>query len=544
LSYERRRERVTVPVSLHESERAWELLRDPSFIAAWRRLHALAEGATAFQAPEFVATWYRHYESDFIPWLLAHNTPDGDLRGLLTLAYNPRDSALIVAGGHQAEYQGWLARAGEAGAFLAQAWRTIADRVPTAALNFKYLPAALLRGAGVPSALRGLVELRARRRPLMRLMPERIEESLRKKGNKSKLNRLARVGEVRLERLRTAQALEAYFDEIIAYYDVRQGAMHDACPFRSDAHKRAFHLAWAEHSDSLHVTVLTVGGRLAAAHLGAITDGTVHLGIIAHSPQYAEHSVGKLQVLLLARHLAEEGFETFDLTPGDDPWKERFADAHDEVYELGLYRDRLARLRATAPDRAMAAVKRGAAIFGVTPERLRGWRARWRAPVAAAPSAMESSECWRRDDPLTAVVSGGGVTRGAVGDLVLMPDGPQSPARRQYLTEALARLERKEHVYTETRAGKLRYCAWSRRAEDPTGGNAALLYDIQGLDDAAVDALFEQNLAMLETPALVQIPAAAGNLARVLDRLGFERTSMERAPASGAVGADAESSDS
>lgn len=535
---------MTIAVSLYESQRAWGLLGDPAFVAAWRRLHALTEGATAFQAPEFVATWYRHYEDEFVPWLLMRRRADGELRGLLTLAYDARDGALIAAGGHQAEYQGWLAPPDEADVFLARAWHAITERLPKATLNFKYLPSALLRGVGVPATLRGLAELRARRRPLMRLTPERIEESLRKKGNKSKLNRLARVGEVRLERLRSAQALAAYFDEIIAYYDVRQGATHDARPFHGDAHKRAFHLAWADHPDSLHVTVLSVDGRLAAAHLGAITNGTVHLGIIVHAPRYAEHSVGKLHVLLLARHLAEEGFETFDLTPGDDPWKERFADAHEEAYELRLYGDRFARLRATAPERVLTAVKRGAGIFGVTPDKLRRWRARWRMPVAAASSGSESREYWRREEPVTAVARDQGVKRDAVGDLVHVSADPQASARSQFLTEALSRLEHNEHVYTEVRAGKLRYCAWSRRAEDAMGGRAVLLYDIQALDGEAIDALFEQNLAMLETPALVQIPATAANLARVLRRLGFERASIECAPASDAVGADAGSSDS
>ena len=108
--------------------------------------------------------------------------------------------------------------------------------------------------------------------------------------------------------------------------------------------------------------MLSVGGKFAAAHIGAITNDTVHLGVIAHSPLYAEHSVGKLQLLLLARHLAGEGFKTFDLTPGDDPWKERFADAHDDVIELRMYPNAMARVRAMAPRQLLALAKRAAGV--------------------------------------------------------------------------------------------------------------------------------------------------------------------------------------
>ena len=532
---------MTGAVALYEDAQARRLLDDTAFIAAWRRLHGLSQGATAFQGPQFAVPWYQHYEAEYSPWLLTRRGIDGELIGLLALAYDNRSGSLIVAGGHQAEYQGWLAHANCSTIFIADAWRAIRARLPAVTLNFKYLPPALPRDAWRSVTLRGLVEPLARGRPLMRLDPERIEESLRKKGNKSKLNRLARLGEVRLERLRSAQALEPYFDQIIAYYDMRQGAVHDSCPFLTDAHKRALHLAWAEQPELLHVTILSVGGRLAAAHIGAISRDTVHLGIIAHSPLYAEYSVGKLQLLLLARHLAQEGFKTFDLTPGDDPWKERFADEHDEVYELRMFASAWARLRATVPQRVATMAKGSARVFGITPDRWRRWHQRGRTRIGGGISTPDTNECWRRVGNAMPAEPAGALAVDAVGDLVLVPT-PRT--RKQFLTSALTRLEHKEHVYTKVYGGRLRYCAWSRQTEDPAHGSAVLLYDIQSFDGEAVDTLFEQNVALLKAPVFVQVPAGAAKLGGVLRRLGFERTTSGCAPVSAISRAEQEGRDS
>jgi CelD/BcsL family acetyltransferase involved in cellulose biosynthesis len=508
-------------VALHEGAPARALLDDASFIDAWARLYRASARASAFQSPEFVTAWFRHYPDQYLPWLLVARRLDGELDAMLPLAHDRRSGALVVAGAHQAEYQAWLGRGDGAAEFLDRAWRIIRARLPGATLTFKYLPAAFAAQVTslASSPLRNRIEIVPRRRPLMQLSVERIEESLRKKGNKSKLNRLARLGEVRLERLRSAEALGRWFDDIITHYDVRQGATHDSCPFHSDPHKRPFHLALAEHPERLHVTVLSVGGRFAAAHIGAITDDTVHLGIIAHSPFYAEHSVGKLQLLLLGRHLAQEGFKTFDLTPGDDPWKERFADAHDEVYELRMFPSTFARLRAAAPGKAMGLAKRAAAVFGITPARVRGWQASRRRPANGAAAAAGAFECWRRSDAIVPGTAREPLARDALGDLLLCPE----PARRVFLATALERLEQGEHVYTRTQNGKLLYCAWVQSAQDAP----ALLHDVQSTDAAALEELLAANLAKLPTPILVRVGSEAAHVIAALQRLGFERAAAD-----------------
>lgn len=509
---------VVGAVSVVEGAAARRLLQDTEFLTAWRRLHDASPGSSAFQRPEFAVTWFLNYEADFAPWLLIERTADGELNGLLALGCTGAGN-LVAAGAHHAEYQGWLARIDNAVPFLEQAWSVIQAHLPGARLKLKYVPQVLAQAAA-SSRLRSIIEFVPRRRPLMRLHPDRIAESLRKKSNKSKLNRLARLGDVRLERLRTAAALDAHFNEIIVHYDLRQGATHGSRPFGSDAHKRAFHMALSNYPELLHVTVLWVGERLVAAHLGAISGDTVHLGIIAHSALYAEHSVGKLQLLLLARLLSEEGFETFDLTPGDDSWKERFADVHDEVYELHFYPSAAARTLAVGPRRLAALAKRGAGLFGITPHRLRDWFGRWLSHEIDVDTDI--TERWTRSAASATVTHSGAVGRDVLKDLLLEPLS-SSGAREQFLRRALARLERGEHVYTAECNGKLRYSAWVRRVEGGSGDSGVILYDIQSYDTEAFEALLEQNVDMLARPTFVDVPVSATRAADVLRRLGFGR---------------------
>ena len=98
-----------------------------------------------------------------------------------------------------------------------------------------------------------------------------------------------------------------------------------------------------------------------------------HLGILTHSPMLARHSPGKLHLLRLAEHLLGEGTDVLDLTPGRDPWKERFANEHDNVAEVVFHSSVLGRVRVDAVERLSASSRRFAAMSGVRPTKARLW---------------------------------------------------------------------------------------------------------------------------------------------------------------------------
>jgi hypothetical protein len=306
-----------------------------------------------------------------------------------------------------------------------------------------------------------------------------IDAALRKNSNKSRLNRLSRLGETRLERIMEPGELGPIFDEICRDYDFRQGAVNGCCPFREDERKRDFHLGLMRHGGLLHVAVLRVGDRVAAAHLGVRSGRMVSLGVITHSTSFANHSPGKLLILLLGRSLAQEGIETFDLTPGGDAWKERFANAHDEVALLTVHSNLRRAVSRRAGRTAAAVSKHVLSRFGITPQRVRsavlGASRITVSGIAAKAQRLlgdrREMRIYRIDAADVAAVIGRvpdePMKVDDVGDLLCFEPSESWHTRRSFLAAALVRLEGGEHVYTHVENGRLVHHGWliERQAE-------------------------------------------------------------------------------
>lgn len=127
-------------------------------------------------------------------------------------------------------------------------------------------------------------------------------------------------------RVRTANELEAVFDEIVAAYELRQGAQYDLMRFTDDPLKAPFYLAWMRQApEQLYVTTMTLNGRVAAALVCARSQGELHLAISCYRPELSAHSPGKLLIYETARLAAADGLHLLDLTPGGDGWKDSMA---------------------------------------------------------------------------------------------------------------------------------------------------------------------------------------------------------------------------
>jgi hypothetical protein len=164
-----------------------------------------------------------------------------------------------------------------------------------------------------------------------------IDAVLRKSGNKSKLNRLQRLGQVQF-RMLSPDVMQHELDRIVAMYDFRQGALHDVCPFSDDDRKLSFHVDWLRSAPhELHATGLYLDDRLISALLLVRSKGEAHLAISAFCPTFAEYSPSKMNVYLAARSLHDQGVAVLDLTPGDDPWKARFGNDERTVWDLKVH---------------------------------------------------------------------------------------------------------------------------------------------------------------------------------------------------------------
>ena len=70
------------------------------------------------------------------------------------------------------------------------------------------------------------------RRPLLTVSnPDAMTESLTKKKNRRRLEKLLAGDPSSSSNCRVAEELDVYYDEIIDFCDFRQGAVHGSCPF-------------------------------------------------------------------------------------------------------------------------------------------------------------------------------------------------------------------------------------------------------------------------------------------------------------------------
>jgi CelD/BcsL family acetyltransferase involved in cellulose biosynthesis/GNAT superfamily N-acetyltransferase len=469
-----------VGLRLAVGDAAWTLLKEPAFIAAWQSLEGKCPWTTPFQRAAFALSWYESYADVATPALVFRRDVTGELHGLFPLALMV-SGRLTVAGAEQSEYQGWLAVPDDT-RFVVDALDQLASGVVATRLTLQYLPPAIpLHELDQDPRWGGRLFKRSVSRSLMRLDPNETAKTLKKSGNRSKMNRLKQLGEVRLERLTQGADLATAIDEIAAFCDVRQCAISGVMPFLDDPRKKDFHLRMLDHPGLLHATVLRVGERVAAAHLGMAGSRDVALGVIAHSPFLAAHSPGKLLLLLLGDRLASEGFESLDLTP-TGMYKERFATHTDSVAVRDIYLQpeamlkarvvatgrRAAKLAVTGAGRALgiseAQATERARRFGrrFSPGALRHlprkiltrlssrWSSRseslfYRLPAAAA----------RAFEPVSML------SRDSVADLRYYRPAEESDRSRQvFCNDAIERLEAGQHVYTLVENGLLVHYSW------------------------------------------------------------------------------------
>jgi CelD/BcsL family acetyltransferase involved in cellulose biosynthesis/GNAT superfamily N-acetyltransferase len=474
-------------IQFREGEAAVAALSDPEYGRQWDSLHAACPWATAFQSRGFAGIWYSTYAPLFDPLLLYTCDGQGVLSGLFALAVNRRTGELVPAGAHQAEYHAWIAFPDGGDSFVESALDFLAARFPHASLHLQYLPPSAptewLR-PGRPWGARTRVE--PVRRPLIKLGPgTAAEQSLQKKRYRSRLDRLEREGPVAFDVLHGRSGIEPLFDRVADMYDLRVGAFYRDAPFRQDPFKREFYLRMADSPGLLHVSVLRVGDRILAAHLGARDRTSVVLGVTAHSPFYAAHSPGTLLLLFLGREIGREGYLDLDLTPGDDDYKTRLSDHGDSAYLVTTYfRDWLV-MRHDAREWLAKCAKRFLSLLGVEPANAKQrfqallpvlrraatiglpWKLlRWAAREIRSDVELRYYRMAPEDAPRCNLDPR--FRRDSLSDLLqYVPASPGDLSQPEFWLQALQRLERGAHAYTVSEGGRLLHYAWVSPAGGP-----------------------------------------------------------------------------
>jgi CelD/BcsL family acetyltransferase involved in cellulose biosynthesis len=476
-------------VELIQGDAAAALLRDPEFRQAWSKLASTCMWSTSCQTWAFADAWLSVYQ-DTHEALLVIQRNGSELDGLLPLAIKRASGSIVHVGAHQAEYQVWLATEPNADSFIELALDALAVAYPGKRLELQYLPP----GSPISWCRNGSrwaqkVLLQEKRRPLLALGPNSaVEESLRKKSNKSRINRLKKIAPLTLVQIKTREQLSAVIDTIADYCDLRQGAINSSFPFRDDPRKKEFCLRLLVRPGITHASALMLGDRVVAANIGLLNRTSVSLGIVVHSPFLAEHSPGKILILLLARELGQQGFSDFDLTPGGDMYKDRSADHSDTVYVLRVCFSRIDYLR----EAAKARVRAGAIhlLQGRSPVFVSGLKAIARTSLGglledAIGKIIRASS--KRNEPRYYTVpveqvqqlpSSSAFRINSISDLLCYePTGRSDRSKTQFLLDVLRNLEAGGKAYTLVENGVLLHCGWISRPQEGRSSNNDQAFD-------------------------------------------------------------------
>lgn len=531
---------------------ALTLIKDDAFRRSWATLHAACPWATSCQSYDFVTVWYRVYGDRYDPVIVRQTDSIDRLTGLLTLARERESGALVVAGAHQAEYHAWLATPDESDNFIKEALDLLRRDDPHGALTFKFLaPGAPTGWLDGTSPWNGRAIVRVHKRPLLAFgNGDSIAASLKKKSNKSRLNRLKRLGALNFKEISTTEEFSAIIDQIADQYDLRQGAVNGSVPFGDDPLKKTFLLELMRCTDLLHVSVLTLDDVPVAAVIANREKDLVSVGVFSHSPFQAKHSPGKFHLLFLGSLLAEQGFTALDLTPGGD-WKDRFATTFDDVLEVALHFNPATAQRARKILKIEAVASRLCRAIGVKPDTVRSLPGKLRRLSVAKVIKQARRRIWSSqnfrlyayDMKMAAPISAKPVMSvNRLGTLLRFKPSEDWQTRDLFLSQALYRLEAGDRVYSMVKADRLLHYGWleahakksyfsevEQSYEYPPG--SAVLYDFYTSPDARGQGFYQQSLSqMLQDSAendgiekvYISVLADNGASRHVIEKLGFE----------------------
>lgn len=317
---------------------AQKLLCDADFRSKWRSLFENCAWATVFQDVEYLKIWNEHFRQTHEFILIYETDEKGNLTGLFPLSLNLETGKLSAAGEHHAEYQTWLATEENGSAFIEKALEILKKEFPEKRLQLIFLaprtPLEWLKGKWSQQS-----ELREMPRPMVNLNGGNTSaESLRKKGNKTRIRQMKRLGELSFVELESAEEFEKIFDEIESFSRLRLSALHNVSLPECEKRK-AFHVDLMRKTDVVYPTLLRVGGQIASAQVCFRNRDEMLLSMTSMSPFFAKQSPSKIHLLMLGEKLTETKFENLDLSPGLE-YKERFATHVEKTFVLTIFFDK------------------------------------------------------------------------------------------------------------------------------------------------------------------------------------------------------------
>ncbi|MFC4872897.1 GNAT family N-acetyltransferase [Negadavirga shengliensis] len=319
-------------IDYYTNDDVLSLLKNDNFLKKWDELYSACAWSTVFQSKEFIANWYRIFYHIYQPIFLKCEY-ENELIGLIALAILRKkkgSKVFIIAAGHgESDCQPWLAAPQWNDHFITLSVEIVLRNFPNEDILIRNIPPHI---AGCLSKYRSAsyhCVVQRHRRPIITL-----EKFLFSKRDRKRLNRLKRIGHH--EEIKDEKIFLFYIDQLTALYDFRQGAMFNRTPYYHIPYYKEF-LISLFRSNLIKVLIFKTGHQIIASLIVTLDKDVAHTGAInVHSPLYASYSPGYLQFLLMSELLANQGLKYFDLTPGDDYYKDRLTTYYDHVITLTI----------------------------------------------------------------------------------------------------------------------------------------------------------------------------------------------------------------
>jgi hypothetical protein len=328
-------------IKILEGETALGFLEEETFRNQWKVLLQECGCPSVFQDSAFVLPWYKEHLHEFSPLIIVAFS-ENRLVGLLTLARKSPSpngktcNKLFGAGSFYSLYQFWNVLPEFLEVFWDQGIKSLLEKIPGCIINLKSLPNIdLFHSMEHFPQFRNMTVLEKLHNPVLDFDLEGYEKVFGKRHFKSKINRLNRAGNIEFRKITEADELKNLFPQIVAYYNIRQGAAFNKIAFPAGINNWRVFLQWLK-ADILHVTALWLDGVMIGAIIMFTDFGkTAHLaGLITYSPTHAKFSPGLVHLYLVSQMLKENSFKQLKLSPGYDAYKDRFANRREEIYEI------------------------------------------------------------------------------------------------------------------------------------------------------------------------------------------------------------------
>ena len=130
-----------------------------------------------------------------------------------------------ITGAARPEYQGWLAEHEDSREFFTATVEALSQHYPEAQIYFKHeFQGACAETLKTFFDLKANARLVRHHRPILITDPDAVRSSLKKKINRSKLNRLKRCGDLQLKRVSNESDFNRYMGVVFAAFNISRAS--------------------------------------------------------------------------------------------------------------------------------------------------------------------------------------------------------------------------------------------------------------------------------------------------------------------------------